>query len=188
MAVRVGFGSCRLLSRSKLLRFARVGRLAPFTGFIVQKPVQVTVPTRARVASLSKLGFSLLFLVPWLPSFGHLRQIEPIWPTPATTREALAARNAEFHPAPGNCHGSVKLHPHRHWDRKAATLLVLAEVSEYAMTLLRTSASLSVELRGDLRFQPGETCEDGPPPGFHGGHRQVERDRQFCIRAAQSSF
>jgi hypothetical protein len=52
---------------------------------------------------------------------------------------------------------------------------VLAKVGEYTMTLLRTSASISVELRGDLRFQLSETYEDGPPPGFLSGHRQERR-------------
>src|SRR5258708_33974044 len=96
--------------------------------------------------------------------------------------EALAARNAD-HPAPGNIatEASDSLHTGMGSER-AQLFRVLAEVGDYAMTLLRTPASFSVELRGDLRFQSGETCEDGPPPGFHSGPRQAERDRQFCIR------
>jgi len=54
-------------------------------------------------------------------------------------------------------------------------------LGEYAMPLLRTSASLAVELRGDLGFQPGETREDGPPPGFHSRHRQVKRSHTLRL-------
>jgi len=70
-------------------------------------------------------------------------------------------------------------------SERAQLFRVLAEVGEYAMTLLWTSASLAVELRGDRRFQPGEACEDGPPAGFHSGHRQVQRDCQVRIRPQQ---
>ena len=44
-------------------------------------------------------------------------------------------------------------------SERAQLFRVLAEVGEYAMTLLWTSASLAVELRGDRRFQPAKRAK-----------------------------